>query len=82
MGKKPEECRMETLAKSGTTHVQHCVHCNCIALHVGPVTLRFDAGAAESLWNTLGQALVRLELELSRGSAVPQVSYGKPHGSA
>lgn len=82
MGKKPEECRMQTLAKSATTHVQHCVHCNCVAVHVGPVTLRFDAGAAESLWNTLGQALVRLELELSspEDSALT-MSYGaKPHG--
>jgi hypothetical protein len=81
MGKKPEECRMQTLAKSATTHVQHCVHCNCIALHVGPVTLRFDAGAAESLWNTLGQALVRLELDSSPEESVVPMSYAsKPHG--
>jgi hypothetical protein len=82
MGKKPEECRMQTLAKSATTHVQHCVHCNCVAVHVGPVTLRFDAGAAESLWNTLGQALVRLELELSSAEEPAlSMSYGaKPHG--
>lgn len=62
MGDKPEKCRMQTLAKSGAAHVQRCLHCDCIALHVGPVTLRFDAQAASSLWNTLGQALVRLEL--------------------
>jgi len=82
MGKKPEECRMQTLAKSATSHVQHCVHCNCVAVHVGPVTLRFDAGAAESLWNTLGQALVRLELELSSAEETAMtMSYAaKPHG--
>jgi hypothetical protein len=81
MGKKPEECRMQTLAKSATTHVQHCVHCNCVALHVGPVTLRFDAGAAESLWNTLGQALVRLELDTSSDESVIPMAYAsKPHG--
>jgi hypothetical protein len=74
MGKKPEECRMETLARSATSHVQYCVHCNCVALHVGPVTLRFDMGAAESLWNTLGQALTRLELELA-GESPPRMDY-------
>jgi hypothetical protein len=81
MGTKPEECRMQTLAKSATTHVQHCVHCNCVALHVGPVTLRFDAAAAESLWNTLGQALVRLELESSSEESTTSPAYvSKPHG--
>lgn len=81
MGKKPEECRMQTLAKSATTHVQHCVHCSCVALHVGPVTLRFDASAAESLWNTLGQALVRLELDASSEESVVSMAYAsKPHG--
>jgi hypothetical protein len=80
MGKKPEECRMQTLARSATSHVQRCVHCNCVALHVGPVTLRFDTGAAESLWNTLGQALTRLEMELDP-ALQPHLDL-KPHGSA
>lgn len=63
MARPPEECRMETLAKSASTHVQRCRHCQCIAIHLGPVTLRFDASAASSLWNTLGRALTQLELE-------------------
>lgn len=63
MGKLPEECRMETLAKSGSAHVQRCRHCQCIAIHLGPVTLRLDQSAASSLWNTLGRALTRIELE-------------------
>jgi hypothetical protein len=78
MGKQAEECRMITLARGPTSHVQRCVHCNCVALHVGPVTLRFDAGAAESLWNTLGQALMRLELE---DELAPQLRM-KPQGTA
>jgi hypothetical protein len=78
--KSNEECRMQTLAKSATAHVQRCVHCNCVALHVGPVTLRFDASAAESLWNTLGQGLTRLERELSREPA-PLLGF-KSQGSA
>lgn len=80
MGNKPEECRMHTLARSATSHVQRCVHCNCVAVHVGPVTLRFDAGAAESLWNTLGQALIRLEQEL--GEELAPTLGAKPHGTA
>ncbi|MET0287636.1 MAG: hypothetical protein ABW352_24325 [Polyangiales bacterium] len=71
---------MQTLARSATSHVQRCVHCNCVALHVGPVTLRFDAGAAESLWNTLGQALTRLELELD--DDVMPAMHMKPQGTA
>lgn len=81
MNTKPEECRMRTLAKSSSAHVQRCVCCNCIALHVGPVTLRFDAGAAESLWNTLGQALMQLEGELCEESAHPLLGF-KTQGSA
>ena len=80
MGNKPEECRMQTLAKSTTAHVQRCVHCNCIAIHVGPVTLRFDASAAESLWNTLGQGLTRLESQLSDEPMLAM--YKPPHGTA
>ena len=80
MGNKPEECRMQTLAKSATAHVQRCVHCNCIAIHVGPVTLRFDASAAESLWNTLGQGLTRLETQLASEPMRPM--YKPPHGTA
>jgi hypothetical protein len=77
MVRKPEECRMETLARSATAHVQRCAHCNCIAIHIGPMTLRFDASAAESLWNTLGQALTRLEIELADEPA-PLLGYKAP----
>ena len=78
MGRKPEECRMQTLARSSAAHVQRCVHCNCVALNVGPVTLRFDTSAAESLWNTLGQALARLEADLGDERS-PSLSRSKPH---
>lgn len=80
MGKKPGECRMETLARGATAHVQRCTHCDCIALHVGPLTLRFDAGAANSLWNTLGQALTRMELSAGE-RMLPSLSH-KYEGSA
>ena len=81
MGKQPEECRMQTLARSAAAHVQRCVHCNCVSIHVGPVTLRFDASTAESVWNTLGQGLGQLEHELDFESIPTRVPAGfsKPH---
>jgi hypothetical protein len=56
--KNEQECSLETLVRGKTAHVQRCVHCQSLSLHVGPVTLRFAPEAAESLWNTLGEALL------------------------
>jgi non-ribosomal peptide synthetase component F len=53
-------CTLETLARSRALHVQRCAHCNTLSLHFGPITLRFDAATVEEVWNTLGQALLRL----------------------
>lgn len=61
--KSGDECCQETLAKGRTAHVQRCVHCQSLSVHVGPVTLRFAPEAAESLWNTLGEALFVLHAE-------------------
>ena len=52
-----ESCRLVTLARNHVAHVQRCEHCASLALHLGPVTLRFDQGALESVWYLLGQAL-------------------------
>jgi hypothetical protein len=50
-------CRLVTLARNNVAHVQRCVHCGAFALHLGPVSLRFDESALESVWNVVGQAL-------------------------
>lgn len=50
-------CRLITLARNHVAHVQRCAQCGAIALHLGPVTLRFDEGALESVWAAIGQAL-------------------------
>jgi hypothetical protein len=63
--KNEQECCLETLSKGRTAHVQRCVHCNSLSLHVGPVTLRFAPEAAESLWTTLGEALFTLQGEVA-----------------
>ena len=61
--KSEQECCLETLVTGNTAHVQRCVHCQSLSVHVGPVTLRFAPEAAESLWNTLGEALFKLHGE-------------------
>ncbi len=56
-------CSQETLARSEVLHVQRCTHCGTVSLHLGPLTVRFDAASVESIWNTLGQALLTLHAE-------------------
>jgi hypothetical protein len=68
--KKQQECRLETVVRGSTAHIQRCVHCSSLSLHVGPVTLRFAPEAAESLWNTLGEALFALHDELKSEPAL------------
>jgi hypothetical protein len=65
-----EGCHLDTLAKGSTAHVQRCVHCGTLAMHVGPISLRFDAAALESLWSTLGEALLQLHTEM-QADAMP-----------
>jgi hypothetical protein len=61
-----EGCNLYTLAKSNVAHVQRCSHCGALALHLGPITLRFDAAALESVWNVIGQALMQVHDEAER----------------
>jgi hypothetical protein len=62
-------CRLVTLAQNQAAHVQRCVHCGAIAVHLGPVTLRFDEGALELVWAAMGQALSHV-----RGESEPRRS--------
>ncbi len=64
-----EGCNLYTLAKGSTAHIQRCLHCGTLSMHVGPLTLRFDPGALESLWSTLGEALLQLHVDLNTDSA-------------
>lgn len=67
-----EGCRLVTLAKSNVAHVQRCTHCAAFALHMGPVTLRFDRGALESVRSLLGQALARAPEEDEARASAPR----------
>ena len=65
-------CSQQTLARGDVLHVQRCTHCNTVSLHLGPFTVRFDAASVESIWNTLGQALLTLHAEEdARGRSIP-----------
>ena len=49
-------CRLQTLARNPYAHVQQCVDCHCVSVHLGPVTIRLDAIGLEALWAVLGEA--------------------------
>ena len=59
-------CRYRTLAKNGQVHIQSCGPCGRVSVHLGGVTLRFEPDALESLWNTLGEALIELHAQSVR----------------
>lgn len=70
----PGSCTLETLARTRALHVQRCCHCDTLALHFGPITLRFDPATAEAIWNTLGQALLTLHTRRQEETAGPAIS--------
>jgi hypothetical protein len=56
----PNTCQQHTLARNGVAHVQRCVDCDCISIHLGPFTLRLDEAGLEALWTALGDAAAEL----------------------
>ncbi|WP_437591377.1 hypothetical protein [Sorangium sp. So ce1000] len=55
-----KDCRHETLAHNGVAHVQRCLDCGGISIHLGPVSVRLDESNLEALWAVLGEAAVEL----------------------
>lgn len=51
-------CKLQTIAKSRVGHVQRCIECGCVSIHLGPFTFRLDDHGLEDLWAMLGEALV------------------------
>ena len=60
MSQAGDRCMPHTLAQEGPFRVQRCAHCDTLAVHVGAITLRFEAATLESLWNVVGRALLQL----------------------
>jgi hypothetical protein len=56
-----------SLAAGPVARIDLCSACGVVSLHLGPTTMRLDAGALASLWSTLGQALAELHLRDDRG---------------
>lgn len=53
-------CRFELLDESASARVEICRACGCIAIHVGPVSLRIDRTGFADLAATLRRAQVLL----------------------
>ena len=43
----PKVCRHEVLASNGVAQVQRCLDCDCVSIHVGPLTFRLDPNSLE-----------------------------------
>jgi hypothetical protein len=54
--RKLSSCSPRTLASSDVARVDLCDHCGIFVVHVGPVSLRLEASALESLTETLAEA--------------------------
>lgn len=62
----PKVCRHEVLASNGVAQVQRCLDCDCVSIHMGPLTFRLDPGSLEGLWAVLGDAAMALHARRTR----------------
>ena len=70
-----EACCPKPLAEGSIVRIEHCASCGTLSFHFGPVTLRLDTRAAESLHETLGRALS--ELQRRQGLSPPSRAHGR-----
>ncbi|GAB5540777.1 MAG: hypothetical protein SangKO_005370 [Sandaracinaceae bacterium] len=63
-------CQNRTLARGPVLTVEACGDCGALSLHLGGLSLRVQADAAESAWATLGEALHALHAT-KRGTLHP-----------
>ncbi len=67
------------LASGSVARVERCRGCaRTLMVHVGPVSLRFDAKALRSLHRTLGDALGALDAEREDGQLALATAWGRP----
>lgn len=72
-------CRLETLASGPAATLQWCRLCGTVSIHIGATTIRLDPAACESLWVTLGEALIDLRCRVA-GDDSERGSVPKPTG--
>ena len=58
-----EPCRLRTLCRNDVAHVQRCIGCGCISVHMGAFTVRLDNTGLEALWAVLGDAAAVLHAQ-------------------
>jgi len=60
-------CDFELLDTSGSAEIEVCRRCGCVAIHVGPMTMRLDLAGFETLTMSMRRAAYLLSQE-STGS--------------
>ncbi|MEM9188119.1 MAG: hypothetical protein AAGF12_02995 [Myxococcota bacterium] len=56
----PKSCQHETLAQTPMMHIQRCIDCGCVTIHLGPISVRMDDAGLEGLWAAVGEATAKL----------------------
>ena len=56
---KNNTCRLVTLAKTHVAHVQGCLDCGNVTVHLGPMSFRLEPSALEGLSATLAAAVLQ-----------------------
>jgi hypothetical protein len=77
-----KDCEHEMLAAGPIAGVHRCTQCGVVSIHLGATTLRLAPAACESLWATLGEALLVLHERLEGASPLVARRAGAPRGSA
>jgi hypothetical protein len=70
-----KNCRLETVGHAGYVHVQRCLDCGCVSIHVGPVTIRVDRAGLVMLARACTDAIDVLESPLD-APRVPTTARG------
>lgn len=56
-------CNFEVLDKSGSSEIEVCRRCGCVAIHVGPMTMRLDLASFDALTMGMRRAAYLLSQE-------------------
>lgn len=56
-------CSFEILDKTGSSEIEICRRCGCVALHVGPMTMRLDLASFDALTMSMRRAAYVLSQE-------------------
>jgi hypothetical protein len=77
-----KSCRVVSLAIHPPVHVQRCLDCGCVSVHVGAITLRVDDEGLEALWAVIGTACATLHDLRLRHEPSATVRDGVRRGAA